>query len=55
MTDDRLAMTTEQKIALAEVRSAVQQLRQIHHTLRHEHIEGCAECITLAWLRDKGF
>lgn len=48
-------MTAEARIKLAEVRQAVQQLRLLHHTLRHPHIDGCVECISLAWLKDNGF
>jgi hypothetical protein len=47
-------MKTAAALHLAQVRRAVQELRQIHHS-RHDHTEKCAECVNLAWLEAQGF
>lgn len=52
-TNTREAAVTD--IAIAQVRHAVQELRKIHHHLRHEHTDKCAECVNLAWLETQGF
>jgi hypothetical protein len=48
-------MDSQSAIKLDEVRRAVQELRKIHHRLRHPYQDGCAECVSLAWLKGQGF
>ena len=48
-------MEPQEAIKLDEIARAVQELRQVHHGLRHPYTRGCAECVYLRWLRDNGF
>lgn len=48
-------VSAQTRVKLAEIRRAVRELRQVHHMLRHPHVDGCVECVMLAWLKDEGF